>query len=659
MDGMERRTKLRAARRSALRSLLLLFIWLSSLGVSYLGSPSAASANTLPSIKFLTLPEQITVGSPASFIFTISGSLPRAKYDVYFAVYNRLLTRSDLQNERGRLPGSYPQAISGSLPLNQGQFPSGNGYSATLQVGGNGSSAIGLPNCSGDCSGNYPIELRVANVKTGAVLAESVAVIPILFSPPTHPLAVTLVSTFSPNRFSVPTLERLATFLSSHTSVPMALAISGSTLSQISSDVSVPAVKTALNTILAWAANSNHALIGSSFSPARLACLNSGKGLGSLTSQLTQSLKILSAVGSGRAQSQYLLLGPGVNSTVLSRAVRLGYSRLILPSNFLSALGLSLTLTSPVVVAGSGGTAIGADSLFTSELQSVKSPLSLQNVYADLAQVYFEAPNYPETRVLLGEVNLNNPSQYASLGAMLQDLSGSSLVSLTGLPQSFGLPAGQVLTASEVPEVGQSKGCQYLKTQAFRNVAHQINDLSSAAPSASVTKSLEEDYLTAQSIELSPTQRAGLLRQLSSEVGKQLSQISVQPGSNFTLTSKKSDIPLTITSHANYPLSVVVSVNSDKLSFPQGRTRKVLLSKQTSTISFPVAVKSPGSFPLDISVSAPNGSPLTKAVLGVRSATFSLAGLILTFGALAVFLTWWGRSILRAKSSARSTETDE
>lgn len=656
MDGMERSTKLRVARKSRLLSLLLLFVWVLSLGLSYLGVPSTASASPQPTIKFLTLPEQITVGSPTTFIFGISGSLPRARYNVYFAVYNRLLTRSDLQNERGRLPGGYPQAISGSLPLSQGNFPVGKRYSATLQVGGTGSTAIGLPNCSGDCSGNYPIELRVANVRTGAVLAESVAVIPILFSSPTHPLAVTLVSTYSPSRFSVPGLERLATFLSSHPSVPMALAISGSTLSQISSKMSIPAVKTALTSILAWAGNSNHALIGSSFSPARLACLKSGKGLGSLTSQLTQSLKILSAVGGGRAQSQYLLLGPGVNSTVLSRAVRLGYSRLILPSNFLSALGLSLTLTSPVVVAGSGGTAIGADSLFTSELQTLKSPLSLQNAYADLAQVYFEAPNYPETRVLLGEMNLNNPSQYVSLGAMLQDLSSSSLVGLAGLPQSFALPAGQVLTASEVPEAGQSKGCQYLKTEAFRKVAHQINDLSSAAPSALVTKSLEEDYLTAQSIELTSAQRAGMLRELSSEVGRQLSLISVQPGSNFTLTSKKSDIPLTITSHATYPLSVVVSVNSDKLTFPQGRTRKVLLSKETSTISFPVAVKSPGSFPLDISVSAPDGSPLTKAVLGVRSATFSLAGLILTFGALAVFLTWWGRSILRARASRSETE---
>jgi len=136
-----------------------------------------------------------------------------------------------------------------------------------------------------------------------------------------------------------------------------------------------------------------------------------------------------------------------------------------------------------------------------------------------------------------------------------------------------------------------------------------------------------------------------------------ISQIRVPDPSTITLTSRSGEIPLTFQNDTGQTVSVLVQLESQKLSFPDGASRLVDLPPRSTTISFAVEARTSGSFPLRLTVRSADGSlPITDTDFRVQSTAVSTVGLVLMVGAGIFLALWWGldfRRRQRARLAAR------
>lgn len=144
-------------------------------------------------------------------------------------------------------------------------------------------------------------------------------------------------------------------------------------------------------------------------------------------------------------------------------------------------------------------------------------------------------------------------------------------------------------------------------------------------------------------------------RDLASTVVDRISEerdlVTASQGS-VTLTSQRGTVPVTVINLARYPVRVRVRVTSPKLSFPEGATRVLTVSPQGDTITFIAQARSPGTFPMAILVSSPDGSvQFDGSEVLVRSVAARTPALVLTAGAALFLLVWSSRGFLRHRRS--------
>jgi hypothetical protein len=147
-------------------------------------------------------------------------------------------------------------------------------------------------------------------------------------------------------------------------------------------------------------------------------------------------------------------------------------------------------------------------------------------------------------------------------------------------------------------------------------------------------------------------QRArALLAGISTSVGDYLKQVEVQPPSTITITSSKADIPISFRNTSDDDISVHVSLESDRLLFPEGDTRDITLPRhQNTTVRVAVETRGSGTAPLLMTVTTPQGlkiGAITK--IEVRSSFVSGVGIFLTVGAIVFLVLWWGWDIHRRR----------
>jgi hypothetical protein len=144
-----------------------------------------------------------------------------------------------------------------------------------------------------------------------------------------------------------------------------------------------------------------------------------------------------------------------------------------------------------------------------------------------------------------------------------------------------------------------------------------------------------------------------LLGTIAASVGTYLGQIQVQPQGTITITSSKAQIPIGFKNNGDEDITVHVKLESDRLLFPQGAERDVLLPKhQNTTVRFAVETRGSGTVPVDMTVTA-DGLPLPNREgsrrLSVRSTFVSGVGVFLTVGAIVFLALWWGWDIHRRR----------
>ena len=142
-----------------------------------------------------------------------------------------------------------------------------------------------------------------------------------------------------------------------------------------------------------------------------------------------------------------------------------------------------------------------------------------------------------------------------------------------------------------------------------------------------------------------------LLTSIGTSVNGFLAQVRVQPRSTVTITSSKAEIPIGFQNTSDQPLTVHLKLESDRLLFPDGAERDVLLpAHRSTTVRVAVETRGSGTSPVLMTVTTPDGLPIGGPTrITVRSTFVSGVGVFLTVGAIVFLALWWGWDIRRRR----------
>jgi len=148
---------------------------------------------------------------------------------------------------------------------------------------------------------------------------------------------------------------------------------------------------------------------------------------------------------------------------------------------------------------------------------------------------------------------------------------------------------------------------------------------------------------------------SALVAGISTSVQAYLQQIEIAPQSTVTLTSSTADIPITMKNNGDSDITVRVTLESDRLLFPEGSQREVVLEAgKNTTVRIPVETRSAGTSRATVTVTAA-GLPVGQPVqINVKSSFVSGVGLFLTIGAIVFLAVWWGWDIHRRRKKGRA-----
>ena len=235
---------------------------------------------------------------------------------------------------------------------------------------------------------------------------------------------------------------------------------------------------------------------------------------------------------------------------------------------------------------------------------------------------------------------------------------GNPALSAVTLGQLFAQvpPGGAPVTASPrcgTFRPGPPRGAS--RTAAADKIAQARQQLSSYADAIHghppEVVALSDALLATEARALSPVGRTAALTAYQRGFVAQTGKISLATEQTVTFTAQQASIPITVLSAAPYPVNVVVTLTSDKFTFPDGNTRPLLLDRPTTSVRVTAQARTSGDrLPIDVSLHTQNGQLLlARTVLTVHSTAISFVGVALTVLAGAVLLVWWGRTWRRSR----------
>jgi Flp pilus assembly protein TadB len=157
--------------------------------------------------------------------------------------------------------------------------------------------------------------------------------------------------------------------------------------------------------------------------------------------------------------------------------------------------------------------------------------------------------------------------------------------------------------------------------------------------------------LTTEARGLSDAGRANALSAYAKSFAGTTGQVTLGTERTVTFTSQKAAIPVTVLSSAPYPVTVVVTLSSDKFTFPDGNTQTLTLVHPTTSVRVTAQARTSGDrLPIEVTLHTPDGQVLiAHTVLTVHSTEISFVGVALTVLAGAVLLFWWVRTWRRSR----------
>lgn len=347
----------------------------------------------------------------------------------------------------------------------------------------------------------------------------------------------------------------------------------------------------------------------------------------------------------------------GVAPRSLRRLAGLGVDHLVVPDASLSPVDLRLSLTRPFAVALDGGAtqleATAPDPALSARFATADPVLGAQHVIADLAVLHGDEPGTAHPRGVVVAPPEDVHTDPLLLEGVLDGLFASPILEPVTLDTYFeqvvpegagGEPLVRDLTPAE-GRLGISAG----EVEAARVRLQAL--LGTVDADRPETARLTDLVLLAQADGLTPSERRTYLAAASDRLSEEMGSVRILDRASFRLPDSEGTIPLTVVREGDEPLSVRVVLASDKLQFedaPSTAANQISydldLTSENTPLVVPVRVRSPGSFPLLVTVTSPDGRvELLRSQVTVHSTAFSGVGLALSAGAGLFLLLWWTR----------------
>ncbi|HET9600444.1 MAG TPA: hypothetical protein VFP08_02595 [Acidimicrobiales bacterium] len=182
----------------------------------------------------------------------------------------------------------------------------------------------------------------------------------------------------------------------------------------------------------------------------------------------------------------------------------------------------------------------------------------------------------------------------------------------------------------------------------------QVAQVSSMLPSSdAMPGELREVLDLSLAEDLPAAERDSYLRTVDSRLGQVTGSIIPMDRRQFTITSRRTTIPISVRTTWPEPLMVKVRLTSPKLSFPEG-DQVITVTESSPPFRVPVEAKSNGTFQVTATLLTPQGdAPLGPPIaITVRSTALSGLGILVTIAGALALAAWWFQH-LRSKRRKR------
>ncbi|HUE08782.1 MAG TPA: DUF6049 family protein [Acidimicrobiales bacterium] len=409
----------------------------------------------------------------------------------------------------------------------------------------------------------------------------------------------------------------------------------------------------------------NAQVLDQPYEPIDLAAMSEAKIPGEITAQTTRGDEILRAAGLRPTGGPWVdttsSFSQGDSTDLAAGLQDAGASELVMSEGDLASAGLSnYTFAQPFTLDlghGSTVTAIAADSSLSARFTADPNDpvLSAEQLLAGLFFVHFENAALAQARGVLIMPPANWQASKPFLHTLLGGLSGNAALKPVTLGQLFQVPIG----GNHEPAVRHLQG-----GPATHGISHAAADkialarqqlssytdaISGHVPSDMVA--LSDTLLGTEAQGLSTSRRATALNSYERAFTAETGRISLAGQETVTFTARQASIPITVLSSAPYPVNVIVTLASDKFTFPNGNTRRLTLDRPTTSVRVTAQARTSGDrLPIEVTLHTPNGQLLlAHTVLTVHSTAISFVGVALTVLAGAVLLLWWARTWMKSR----------
>jgi len=365
---------------------------------------------------------------------------------------------------------------------------------------------------------------------------------------------------------------------------------------------------------------------------------------------------VLEAVLDVRSDARTWVSDEGLGAPALRRLADLGVDQVVLPDDALSPVELRLSLSRPfAVMAGAGGVTFAAsapEAALAARYEALDPVLVAQHALADLAVLHGDEPGPLRTRGVVLAPPPGVESDPTFLTALLAGLATSPILTPVTLEGYFGDVDPQEGEDDEplvrtVSPTGGRLGISDTDVAAARSTITGFASM--VTGEAGVVRTLGDLALAAEADGLEVAERRAFLAEVSDDVARRVGSVGVVDGASVRLADSEGTIPLTLVRDGTDPLAVRVTLASEQLSFgPERRAGRysydLELTRENTPLVVPVQVRSPGTFPLLVTITSPDGRiEVGRAQVTIRSTAISGVGVALSAGAGFFLLLWWGR----------------
>ena len=297
----------------------------------------------------------------------------------------------------------------------------------------------------------------------------------------------------------------------------------------------------------------------------------------------------------------------------------------------------------------------------------------------DTLGAIFEAPGSPAIRAArllagLSVVALELPSQKRGVVVAGSKHWSPSTASLNAV--SAGLLSNPLLKSVSIADIFSTIPAERAGGRPLVHRLAPVDTTSVPLPAASLIKTQQrlvaftsfagpgepanvalQNLLLAPNPTASRSANAAQLAASNQQMDAFIAKVGTPISRTLTLTSRRAEVPMSFQNDTGRPLTVRLLLESDRLTFPGGSDRVIDLAPNNTTLQVTIISRSPGTFPLTLSVeSVDGGIVIERTRITVRSSVVSGIGILLT-GAAGLFLVlWWVTHWRRTRKNAVEAE---